>query len=367
MNSHLLGKKSWNVYNPENIARVKRDEAQAKAREEEEERLMQDVDAEHRIKILRGEHSSTPQPPPPPPAASSTDAPKRPERESRNEFGFHRKKRRIAGEDDTDRDIRFAREDAQRASSKRDELSYPSKRSSKDHEAPILDNKGHINLFPQGSKTAEKNAEAEAETRKKERSYEDQYTMRFSNAGGFKEKAGRQPWYSSGAQLALAPDAMPGKNVWGDEDPMRREREKARVDTNDPLAAMKRGVRQLKVVQQERKSWNDEKRKEIESLKSTEAHRVRSHRRRRSNSTESLDTFRLDESLSRGKTEKLRTSSHQRHRHHRNQSLDRDRDHSRRRSHEYSDHSRHHRDNGRRSRRQPISRMSKPESVPERS
>lgn len=363
---HLLGKKSWNVYNPENIARVKRDEAQSKAREEEEERLMQDVDAEHRIKILRGEHASTPPPPPPPLPASSTKAPKLPERESGNDSGFHRKRRRITGEDDTDRDIRFAREDAQRAISKRDELSHSSKRNGKDHEAPILDSNGHINLFPQGSKTAEKNAEAEAETRKKERSYEDQYTMRFENAGGFKEKVGRQPWYSSGAQVALAPDAMSNKNVWGDEDTMRREREKARVNTNDPLAAMKRGVRQLKAVQQERKSWNDEKRKEIESLKSTEAHRARSHRRKRSNSMESLDTFKLDESTSRGKPEKPRTSSHQRHRHHRNQSRDRGRDHSRRRSHEYSDHSRHRRDNGRRSRRQPISHKSKPDSVPER-
>jgi hypothetical protein len=35
----------------ENIARVRRDEAQAKAREEEDERIMQQVDAERRIKI----------------------------------------------------------------------------------------------------------------------------------------------------------------------------------------------------------------------------------------------------------------------------------------------------------------------------
>ncbi|KAJ5989187.1 hypothetical protein N7481_004397 [Penicillium waksmanii] len=208
---HLLGKKSWNVYNPDNIARVKRDEAQAQAREEEDERLMQEVDAERRIKILRGERPPTP----PPPPQSSADTFARSERKSSDDAGRYRKKRRLAGEDDTDRDIRFAREDAEQALSKRDELSRSSQREGGNQQVPLWDNSGHINLFPEGSKKAEKNSEAEAEKKKKERSYEDQYTMRFSNAEGFKEQAGRQPWYSSGAQVVTAPDAMPDKNVWG--------------------------------------------------------------------------------------------------------------------------------------------------------
>ena len=39
---HLLSKKSWNVYAPDNIARVKRDQAAAQAREEEEDRWLQE-------------------------------------------------------------------------------------------------------------------------------------------------------------------------------------------------------------------------------------------------------------------------------------------------------------------------------------
>ncbi|KAH8424065.1 uncharacterized protein LDX57_001822 [Aspergillus melleus] len=234
---HLLGKKSWNVYNPENIARVRRDEAQAKAREEEQERLMQEEDAERRIQVLRGEKPSTPPPPPRSPSPTS-----RSERKSHaDHMGRSRKRRRLAGENDTDRDIRFAREDAQFALAKREELA-----TSRTSDAPLEDSAGHINLFPsnESKRPAEKNAEAEKESADKQRSYEDQYTMRFSNAAGFRQSVGQKPWYSSSSTDAMAPDSVSGKDVWGNEDPMRKEREKSRMDANDPLAAMRKGVRE---------------------------------------------------------------------------------------------------------------------------
>ncbi|KAJ5095334.1 hypothetical protein NUU61_004690 [Penicillium alfredii] len=278
---HLLGKKSWNVYNPENIARVQRDEAQAKAREEEDERRMQEIDAERRIQILRGER---PPIPPPPPLPQSTETALRRERTNADGIGAIRKRRRLAGEDDTDRDIRIAQEDAAQTYFSREKSALTTRRGSGEMQAPLMDSAGHINLFPATSanRKVEKNVEAEAETARQERSYEDQYTMRFSNAAGFKQSAGRNPWYSSAAQDASASDSMPQKDVWGNEDPMRKERERTRLDMNDPLAAMKRGVRQLKATEQQRKQWNEEKQKELEVLATEERHSRSSYRRRRS-------------------------------------------------------------------------------------
>ena len=341
--SHLLGKKSWNVYNPENVARVRRDEAQAKAREEEEERRMQEVDAEHRIQILRGERPHTPHPPP----ASPLSAAQHEKRSRRDEEAgrYSKKRRRLAGEDDTDRDIRLAREEAQLADGKRAVLTR-----SKMSDARLEDCAGHINLFPSETARApvEKNAEAEAEATEKKRRYEDQYTMRFSNAAGFSQSVGKIPWYSASGREAAAPDSMPEKDVWGNEDSMRQQRDMARMDANDPLAAMRKGVKQLRTVEQERKRWNDERSRELEALKAEDRERSRRHRRRPSPSRgsiseNSLERFKLDASPNRQRDGR---SSHRHHHRHPHQ-CDRSRDRSRRHhSHSYS-HSRphrHHRD-----------------------
>lgn len=306
---------------------------------------MQEVDAQRRIQILRGERPSTP--PPPPPSHSPSDPIDKQERKSIDDAGRYRKRRRLAGEDDTDRDIRFAREDAAQAGSKRDELVLASRRNKESAEAPLLDSAGHINLFPQQgpNKKAEKNKEAEAETEKEKRSYEDQYTMRFSNAAGFKESVNRQPWYSSNGQAVAVPEAMPGKNVWGNEDPLRREREIARMNSNDPLAAMKRGVQQLKATEQDRKRWNEEKQKELDSLQSENKHRHRHHRRRRSKSADTLEGFSLDAPEGNERDRKDRRHSRRHHHRHGSHSRDGDHGHSHKRSRHSSDrHHRRHRD-----------------------
>ncbi|KAI4733896.1 hypothetical protein E4T50_15550 [Aureobasidium sp. EXF-12298] len=190
---HLLGKKSWNVYNKDNIDRVRRDEADQQAREEEDERRMQEQDAVHRIAILRGEVPPPVTAPSPPPGEAGGGV----QRSRDHGDGRDRKRRRLRGEDDTDRDMRIAREDAAAGAAVHEKLSH-SERDRQDGDVSVTDHAGHIQLFAAPNERAllanSRNAEAEAEKAKKAREIEDQYTMRFSNAAGFKKSASSAPW-----------------------------------------------------------------------------------------------------------------------------------------------------------------------------
>jgi hypothetical protein len=343
VSSHLLGKKSWNVYNPANIARVRADEAAAAAREAAEEQRMQELDAERRIAILRGVT------PPPLPEEQPEQPEKASRRAERTEFGQDRKRRRLAGEDDTDRDIRLAkaatvpREDAAAdvASAK------PRKPTSN---APLTDHAGHINLFPVDERDArkgEKNAEAEAEKKKKEREFEDQYTMRFSNAAG---KSGlEKPWYAAPSSTNVAAggtDAAkdgdgkmldftggPSKDAWGNDDPRRKDREKMRMSASDPLAFMQKAQTQLKQAQRDRRKWVEEKDRETRELKATrekeERKESRSKRKSRSEDDEELEDFSLDAADSSKYESRRRDREKSRHRHHKSRSRERRHEHGR--------------------------------------
>ncbi|KJZ80199.1 hypothetical protein HIM_00049 [Hirsutella minnesotensis 3608] len=277
---HLLGKKSWNVYNADNIARVRRDEAAAKAAEEAEEQRMQEVDAERRLAILRGEV--------PPPIDAGTDDTSGRDKvtattshdETRSRT--HRKRKRY-GEDDTDFELRLARE---KNEGPRVTIESTRKPTSS---APIVDRAGHIDLFgdERSRAHAEKNEEAERESRKKKKEYEDQYTMRFSNAAG-KDGLNR-PWYSQ-ADMDTALE-LPPKNVWGNEDPRRKERDARRLAVNDPLAMMKVGAAKVRELKQERKKAQEEQEEELRRMKRDHRHardkeRHERDRRRRHDSPE---------------------------------------------------------------------------------
>ena len=277
---HLLGKKSWNVYNADNIAKVKRDEAAAAAREETEEQRMQEFDAERRIQVLRGLRADAP--------PSTFTEQEQESRDGRDAPKRERKRRRIAGEDDTERDIRFAQE-ASASTPAKSELQIV---TSKSNNAPLTDGKGHINLFPMdGSKrNAPKNAEAEAESARKKKEFEDQYTMRFSNAAGFKQAVGQKPWYHSVGAEGEGKEST-SKDVWGNDDPRRKERERMRIAADDPLAAIQKGVTGLREVERERKRWKEEKEREMRELVESEKQR---RRRRKRDDDEELNGFDLD-------------------------------------------------------------------------
>ncbi|KAF4967901.1 hypothetical protein FSARC_4641 [Fusarium sarcochroum] len=262
---HLLGKKSWNVYNADNITRVRRDEAAAKAAEEAEEQHMQETDAQRRLAILRGEE---PQP------IEDAEPPKIDETPVRDrdasQAGSSRRKRKRPGEDDTDFEMRIAQE--------KDNMIVvriePERKSTSS--APIVDHTGHIDLLGD-EKTrahAEKNEEAEKEAKKKKQSYEDQYMMRFSNATG--KDGALRPWYSQSD--AAAPDAS-SKDIWGNQDPNRKERDTKRIVSSDPLAMMKKGASQVRELKQERKRFQEEREEELKQMRRDERHREKRRQR----------------------------------------------------------------------------------------
>ncbi|KAG4429740.1 hypothetical protein IFR05_014774 [Cadophora sp. M221] len=301
---HLLGKKSWNVYNTVNIEKVKRDEAAAAALEAAEEERMQEADAHRRMQILRGE---TPTPlaieDAPQPSDSNQDGSRSAAREGGSGYGYgrERKRRKKAGENDTDFEMRMVAEERQdeREVDKQLVLRKPT-------EAPLVDERGNISLFPEtvpSISKAEKNPEAEREAARKKKEYEDQYTMRFSNAAGFKQSL-ETPWYSmsknerkgeSDEAGEKGTDDLGGdiaqRDVWGNEDPMRKERVLKRMVDNDPLAMMKAGARQVRRVEKERKVLREERDKEMRELEDGERRRKRERRRER----DELEGFKLDD------------------------------------------------------------------------
>lgn len=173
---------------------MRRDEAEAQAKEDEEDRRLQDVESERRLKLLRGQQIE--------------DLPAEEEHLTtltrKKDRGHDRKRRKLIGEDDTDRDLRLAKERAAQQSRPSDVVRTTNE--------PLVNSEGHINLFPPNLQRKEKNAEAEAERAKKQREYEDQYTMRFSNAAGIKQNSAA-PWYSATCKGSL--DEVPGKRRLG--------------------------------------------------------------------------------------------------------------------------------------------------------
>ncbi|KAF1833173.1 hypothetical protein BDW02DRAFT_570259 [Decorospora gaudefroyi] len=323
---HLLGKKSWNVYNADNIARVKAAEAAAAAREAADEQRMQELDAARRAALLRGRT-----PPPLPGEEASKDSGSRRARDL-NDRGHDRKRRKLAGEDDTDMDIRLAKSvTAPREDDESNAKVLKLRNTASD--APLTDHAGNIDLFPVDLKQAtrrEKNAEAEKEKRKKERAVEDQYTMRFSNAAG---RSGlQQPWYMTQKQALetvepsedlTVSQGFVNTDVWGNEDPRRKEREQARISTNDPFALMQKAQTQLKKAKQDKKQWAEERDRELGELRAAqerddqrERHRKRQRRDRDdTRHLHSNDPGRDRDALSRQKHRRSRSHSRERREH----------------------------------------------------
>lgn len=295
---HLLGKKSWNVYNTANVERVRRDEVAAQAREEERERLMQEQDAVTRTALLRGEA-----PPTFDPLSSDDDIQRRKSGAEGGKDGAQgsreerKRKRRLRGEDETEHAIRLALQD--REAGEAAKQSFASQKpdlcsGDGDEDVAIVDHAGHIQLFaPPDEKKIRKqqqNAEHEADKKRKQtekQGEESAIGMKFSDAAGFRTNISSTPWYTNpggGKAVEKSPGVVTeeteeGKNVWGRPDPGRKDRDKARVNASDPFAAMQQAQGRLKQVESEREKWKREKERELREVQ--EMQRIEKEERRK--------------------------------------------------------------------------------------
>ena len=235
---HLLTKKSWNVYAPQNIERVKRDEAEAQHKAiEQEKRRLQD-EADDRLEILKQHNNG-------------------------DKKGL---KRKLPGEDDTDRDIRLALKSA----------SSPTRRKEQDTRS-VVDPDGHVSLItsPQKRPRVEKEPE------------KDPYTVYLTDATGERGQQSKDTWYTS---------IRPEREKYGDDNPRKQARELARMNSNDPLAAMKKGVRVLKDNERARKEWMAQRERDLEEIEQlAKKKRPRRKRSRGDGELESLEGFNLDD------------------------------------------------------------------------
>ena len=245
---------------------------------------MQELDARRRAAILRG-HT-----PPPLPEESESQSLDSRQARGADGRGHGRKRRKLAGEDDTDMDIRLAKSATAPKDGGDEDVRLLRLRSTA-NDAPLTDHAGNIDLFPVNTKDMAEHTETEKERRNKREAQEKQYNMRLSDAGG---RGGlSQPWYTRREPTHATGDAYdlstyPGLeavDVWGNEDPRRKEREQTRVATTDPFALMQQAQAQLRRSKEDKKRWAEERNQELRELRASQQHEDRSskdHKRKKS-------------------------------------------------------------------------------------
>lgn len=284
---------------------MRRDEAAARAREEAEEQRMQQADADRRLAILRDEIPPPLEPHAEPEVLPQSGGTGRHDDRSAWPPGSGRKRKRH-GEDDTDFEMRVARERT---------LAGDRKPLSSATATTLVDSRGHVSLFPEADTlppAVEKNEEHEREVARKKRELEDQYQMRFVNAAG-KDGQGLTdggPWYASADGEASAA-LVPSKDVWGREDPGRKVREAARLGAGDPLAMMKSGAAKVRELDRERRREAEERERELKMLKKEEK-RERERKRRKEESHRDTKALRGRDSPGRTGRASERDHSHRR-------------------------------------------------------
>ncbi|CAZ83079.1 unnamed protein product [Tuber melanosporum] len=207
---HLLHHKSYHVYSAENIARVRRDEVDAAAREAAEDARMQAADAEARMKLLRERARE---------GGSAVAAERGPERGALEQTARH--------------------------------IETQDHRPRQPLEGGILGADGHINLFPAPTAPQGGNPEREREKREEKE--------RAEGAMG-KAVGERRPWYST---VDLVSGRQREKEKDGRKSEWEGKRDDRRKEAGDPLGVIRRGVREVKEARRDREEWKRRREREV--------------------------------------------------------------------------------------------------------
>ena len=335
---NILNKKSWNVYNKDNQAKIARDEAEERAWDEAQTKVLQEYEAAKKLAILQGKT------PPPRPKDPTEDEKREWKKRARPEdpgesYGDNLKRRKLPGEDETDRDIRLAREAREQREQKRDHHGH--KKTTID--APIIGEDGHINLFPMDAETMRKLAQdkkrEEENTRKST-----MLNMHFDDAAGrhgFKNK----PWYTDNkpgllsnsnhiarslpANTAPPPqksgpviekegelmDTYRPNDRWGHPDPARKQREIARLHAMDPLNLIKNGLEKSRgpdeiELYHQQKARERAMEAEQQKAKDKERQKSKSERKREKRERKRTERSKTETKYARRAAEKANNANH---------------------------------------------------------
>ncbi|KAL9053860.1 MAG: hypothetical protein Q9162_004507 [Coniocarpon cinnabarinum] len=217
---NLLGKKSWNPYLDKNVLRVKADEDAFADRAETLVKLKD----EHESNVQYAQLSRREAPPLPEKIRKleqlqqdALNGRLRPDYEGTASREHYRKRRKLHGEDDTDRDIRVAND----TDGGVDPRASPGYRSS---DASLKGQDGHLQLFVGAAQQARLPDARQANPSRNEPS--------------------DMPWYAGGNYSKNKEDT--GLNVLGKEDPGLQRRAQSRTTSMDPLSMMKSAQGKIK-------------------------------------------------------------------------------------------------------------------------